>query len=240
MTNITPDAVAQVDAPTLAVHSELDPRPADAAECLADLRGDCARLRHSAPRAQFAVFAAVAIALISDARLEAAAEPNAQPLFDGKSFAGWKGDLFAYNLDATSGALLSTPVWSAQSNLDARDLSTSPRILYTYNDDDGVLFNWASINTAMKDDLRTNPDTSVSTDALAQSRMAFIAGDRSNEGVGDNFRTRESRLGDIVHSAPKFVGAPEQNYPDADPFGSTAARYSTYKNSTTYQNRSYP
>ncbi len=150
---------------------------------------------------------------------------------------GWEGDMLAYDLNATTGALNSTPAWSAQTELDARNLTTSPRTIFTYDDNDGVLFTWANINNAMKDDFRTNPDNSTSSDAVAQSRMAFIAGDRSNEGAGNNFRTRTSRLGDIVHSAPKFVGSPEQNYPDADPFGSSAKRYSTFQSNSTYVNR---
>lgn len=150
---------------------------------------------------------------------------------------GWKGDVLAYDLNITTGALNPTPAWSAQTLLDSRNLGLNPRKIYTYNNTDGVQFAWGNLTNYQKDDLRTNPDSTPSNDTVAQARLAFVAGDRSNEGAGMNFRTRTSLLGDIVHSSPQFVGAPELNYPDADPFGTASERYSTFKNSTTYQNR---
>ena len=51
---------------------------------------------------------------------------------------------------------------------------------------------------------------------------------RSNEGT--LFRTRTNRLGDIVHSAPVYVGKPELPWPDTAPFPtSPGQRYSDFK-----------
>ncbi len=150
---------------------------------------------------------------------------------------GWQGDILAYDLNVTTGALNATPAWSAQNLLDTRNLTTNPRTIYTYNDTDGVEFVWGNLTNSQKDDLRTNPDSTLSNDTTAQARLDFIKGDRSNEGAGLSFRTRISLLADIVHSSPRFVGPPELNYPDADPFGTSSDRYSTFKNSTTYQSR---
>ena len=151
---------------------------------------------------------------------------------------GWTGDVLAFDLDVNTGALAATPAWEAQSILDARDITTSPRDIYTYNGSDGVFFDWASISNAHKDDLRTNPDSSTSSDAVAQARLAFLAGDRSNESPnGLSLRARNSRMGDYVHSAPQYAGIPQDGLPDADPFGATGNRFSDFVKSTAIQSR---
>ncbi|RUL74041.1 PilC/PilY family type IV pilus protein [Dyella choica] len=57
------------------------------------------------------------------------------------------------------------------------------------------------------------------TDTLqvAQNRLAYLSGDRTNEintsGTGE-FRNRSSILGDIINSSPTWVGPPASPYPD--------------------------
>jgi type IV pilus assembly protein PilY1 len=83
----------------------------------------------------------------------------------------------------------------------------------------------------MMADLKTNPDGSVSNDAAGQARLEYIRGDRSNENNGYAFRSRQSLLGDIVHSGPVYVGAPSLGWPDTTPFpDSSGSRYSDFKN----------
>ena len=63
----------------------------------------------------------------------------------------------------------------------------------------------------------------------------YIRGDRTYEDINNSptFRTRQSVLGDIVHSSPAFVGAPSQGWPSIEEttnkFGVTGNRYSDYK-----------
>ena len=140
----------------------------------------------------------------------------------------WSGDLLAYPLDPVSGAVGAASSWSAATQLDARDLTSSPRVILTYNGSDGAAFQWGSLTAAQQTDLMTNPSGGLDSSTVGSDRLDFLRGDRSNEGTGDNFRVRGSRLGDIVDSAPVYVGKPDLNWPDAAPFP-TASPYSAYK-----------
>ncbi len=90
---------------------------------------------------------------------------------------------------------------------------------------------------------KLNPNGTVANDATGMARLGYIKGDRACEVTGTGtcsysdgtntyttkaFRDRASRLGDIVHSSPLFVGAPSTPYPDN--IESTA--YSTFVNSS--------
>jgi len=151
----------------------------------------------------------------------------------------WSGDLLAREINVNYGSGVSfTDVWSAAEKLDAHTDSniTSQRVIYTVGNTasgvDGVLFTPGSGTAPLSgivDDLRVNPDgtqdTSPYTQALRRGR--FLQGDRSREGV--DLRRRGSRLGDILNSAPEYVGAPASGWPDTDPFGVGGSRYSAYQ-----------
>ena len=156
----------------------------------------------------------------------------------------WSGDLLAYPLNSTTGAISATSSWSAASQLDGR---SSPRTILTFDGTDGSKFDWTTLTTAQKNDLRTGPSGSVDDDATALARLGYIRGDRACE-VGsaaaltcsytsgsDTFTTktlreRSSRLGDLLHSAPVYVGKPEANWPDISPFpNTTGSLYSEYR-----------
>ncbi len=140
----------------------------------------------------------------------------------------WSGDLLAYPLDPVSGAVSATSRWSAATQMDGRNLGSSPRTILTYNGSDGAAFQWSSLTTAQQTDLMTNPSGGLDSATVGSDRLDFIRGDRSNEGTGDNFRVRQSRLGDIVDSAPVYVGKPDLPWPDTAPFPVTSP-YSAYK-----------
>lgn len=152
--------------------------------------------------------------------------------------ANWSGDLLAWNLDANTGQL-TTLRWQAASILDSRtDADMANRVVYTWGDagssNDGVLFDWwdgtaPDPATGIKNDLLRNPDGSNDTSPFTktQARVDFLRGDTTNE--GKTLRDRGSRLGDIIHSSPQFVGKPASGWPDNDPFGSASARYSSYQ-----------
>lgn len=150
----------------------------------------------------------------------------------------WSGDLKAYMLE--SGTL----DWSAAEVLDQRDLSADARVIYTYDGIDGVPFQWDHLNATQKSDLRTGTSGTMENEANGKARLDFIRGARGceagNSGAcsytdGINtfstrqFRYRQSRLGDIVHSTPVYVGAPWGRWPDAEPFPSTSGnKYSEF------------
>ena len=137
----------------------------------------------------------------------------------------WSGDLLAYrlNIDGTVGP----QVWSAATKLDA--VVPGSRVIITYDRDAqaGEPFRTLTdLSTLQQGDLSTAPGGG--TDSNGQARINYLRGVRSNEGT--LFRTRTNRLGDIVHSAPVYVGKPSLAWPDSAPFPTTPGqRYSDFK-----------
>ncbi len=131
--------------------------------------------------------------------------------------------------------------WEASVKLEAR--SPSSRKIYTFNSDtfNGVVFKTlTNLGAAQQTALKTNPDApfNVEADAVGQLRIDYIRGDSSNEGVSaTEFRERQAlgasinKLGDIVHSAPAYMGKPNFFYPN----NLESASYNAFKN--TYKNR---
>lgn len=149
----------------------------------------------------------------------------------------WHGQLLAYALDDTNGNVATTHTWDAAAVLDARDITATDsltsldgeRLILTNGASDGVSFKWANLTTAQKNDLKTNSSGGTDNDATGMARLGHIRGDQSceqnstvscsytdgtNTYTTKGLRKRTSRLGDIVHSAPVHVGAPEMAWPD--------------------------
>ncbi len=123
----------------------------------------------------------------------------------------WSGELRAYNLDINNGQL-GAEVWNAAEELDT--MTSANRNILTYDGEgSGSYFDWADLTDEQKDDLRTNSDGSQSNDTVAQARLEYIRGERSNEGTNLDFRVRGSLLGDLVYSAPVYVGSPNLSFP---------------------------
>jgi len=114
--------------------------------------------------------------------------------FDG---AKWSGQLSAHKIDAKTHVVSATPTWEATSTLDAPSLNLSNRLILSHSGTAGIPFLWASLSTEQKTDLKGSD-----TDTVAQSRLAYLRGDRSKEQSqsGGTMRDRASRLGDIVNS----------------------------------------
>ncbi|NOX10047.1 MAG: hypothetical protein GXP22_11305 [Gammaproteobacteria bacterium] len=148
----------------------------------------------------------------------------------------WSGQLLAYALDGNTGDINSIASWDTATELNNRNLAVSPRVILTHDGSTGIPFQWADLASTQQGDLKTNPAGGTDSNVIGEARLDFIRGDRSNEGSGLGFRMRSSRLGDIIHSAPVFVGEPEVNWPDDSPFpSSSGGQYSDFK--TTYATR---
>jgi type IV pilus assembly protein PilY1 len=100
--------------------------------------------------------------------------------------------------------------------------SADSRTILTHNgdevDDGGSAFRWNSLSEVQRDTLRRNlSGDSDEITAAAQRRLNYLRGDTSDEQRnGGNLRDRaDTVLGDIVNSAPAFVGAPALKYPDS-------------------------
>jgi len=126
--------------------------------------------------------------------------------------------------------------WDAGQELAAT--TPSSRAIFTFSADTnaGMLFETITdLDVAQQTALRTHPETlSVEDEAVGQLRLNYIRGDSTNEGAGDtNFRMRNGAvLGDIIHSAPAFVGKPDFFYPDKL---ESSSSYNAFKQ--TYRNR---
>ncbi len=132
-------------------------------------------------------------------------------VYQGRFNSGdWTGQLLAFQIDtdptsATFGQLLTNgsgpdgSQWDAGSNIP----SASSREILTFNGSQGVAFRWSSL-------------ASVQQGLLGSSSglLDYLRGDQSGEASnGGSYRNRSSRLGDIVDSAPLFVGDPLFRYP---------------------------
>jgi type IV pilus assembly protein PilY1 len=132
----------------------------------------------------------------------------------------WTGELLAYSVNPLTGALSSTPVWDAgpstppASNVPLPS-ATSRKIITMNSGGTRIPFRWADLDATRKQQL--DDATVAPFDAtLEQNRLNYLRGDAANEGtVTGKFRVRPSKLGDIVNSAPVFVGAPAFNYRDS-------------------------
>ena len=121
---------------------------------------------------------------------------------------GWSGDVKAYALDSETGEVIrSSYIWSAEEELYAQNWDTGRKIA-TYNGIGGLPFRYYSSQTALFDLLSTDA-------ATAEEMVDYLRGDSSLEVKnGGAYRTRyfkindltkrDSKLGDIVHSAPVY------------------------------------
>jgi type IV pilus assembly protein PilY1 len=130
----------------------------------------------------------------------------------------WSGSLSARRVEA-DGTLLSE-VYSTVP-------SPSSRQIITVNSDGAaVAFDWNVLDATRQAELQPS-------DVLGSSRVDWLRGNQSLEQPIGTFRERTEILGDIVNSAPVFVGAPNFRYPDT----LESAPYSAFR--ATHLNRTH-
>lgn len=134
----------------------------------------------------------------------------------------WAGDLKGLKItaiDAVTGTISSTPMWSAASKLDATVAGSgwdTGRRIVTLSPNSagklvGVPFRTGSLSTAQKAALG-------STATEQSSVLNYLRGDTTNQStllVRKAYRYRASALGDIVDSGALYVGPPSFPYSDA-------------------------
>ncbi len=139
--------------------------------------------------------------------------------------------------DIPAGAVCTVADWNASTVLSNQNYD-SGRTILTYNPASaetkkGIPFRWPSdytspgtyeLSSSQAASLLGNA-TSGDEQNYGQALVNFLRGDSSNEGSGYDFRERSTPLGDIINSAPAFVGPPRFNYPDT----LETAAYSTYR-----------
>jgi type IV pilus assembly protein PilY1 len=119
----------------------------------------------------------------------------------------WTGQLLAFGVDGTTGAVNTSPLWDASTQLPA---ATTRNVITRNTVGTPVPFRWASLDATQRAAL--DPTT-----ATQQVLVDYLRGDPTQEGTSTTykFRVRPSKLGDIVSSSPLFVGAPRSRYSDA-------------------------
>jgi type IV pilus assembly protein PilY1 len=123
--------------------------------------------------------------------------------------AQWTGQLLAFSLNVPPGTVNPTPVWDA-SDPDVLP-GASARTIFTVNSEvpAPVAFRYDQLDNTRKLQL-------ADTAAVQQVYVNYLRGDGSQEGTGTTYqlRERDTKLGDIVSSAPIYVGMPRAGYPD--------------------------
>ncbi len=181
-------------------------------------------------------------AAASSVSLNSGSLSNGTKVFQGRfSSADWAGQLLAYPVGAT-GEPGSTADWDAAQKLNQQHWSTGRQIL-TYKPSAalgsrGVPFRWPAnpaspaageIDIGLVTALNKNGSGTV--DNFGAQRLEFLRGNTAREDrncascAAPVFRNRAvSVLGDIVNSAPVYVGGPTGEYRDT----MEPSRYSTY------------
>jgi type IV pilus assembly protein PilY1 len=114
----------------------------------------------------------------------------------------WTGSLEAYQLDPSTGNVVTPSSWEAGSLLNsrttARNIYTAGSVSSTYKRMD---FNTSSLTLLESAGFPT---------ADATNLISYIRGDTTPAG----YRTRTSKLGDMIYSAPVYIGPPAGTYTD--------------------------
>lgn len=124
----------------------------------------------------------------------------------------WTGQLLAFGVDPNTGAVnINNPLWDASTEIpqpNDRDIITVNDAPST-PDDLPVAFRWNDLDATRRSQLDPTP-------ATAQLILDYLRGDATHEEETaiPRFRARPSKLGDIISSAPVFVGAPRARYRD--------------------------
>src|SRR5450830_160625 len=126
----------------------------------------------------------------------------------------WSGDLHSYTL-SNSGVVSTTDNFGsgngADSMIDAQDFNTGRKIV-TMNAAStkvGVPFRWNNTDgvNGLSNTQKSTLDPLVALTSSASPVLNYIRGDRSNEAVSGGsgtYRSRNSVLGDIIHSTPRY------------------------------------
>ncbi|WP_417536846.1 pilus assembly protein [Methylophaga sp.] len=141
---------------------------------------------------------------------------------------GWAGDLEASTYGMGDDGLPAEEVGDQNKGWSARDvLATAEpddRVILTWDGAQGQPFRWTSLTSEQKADLNTGAPS------LGEERLEYLRGKKKSEITGEDaklFRERTYRLGSIVNSTPRFIGAPSSGWPNDIP---GAGKYSEFYN----------
>jgi len=163
----------------------------------------------------------------SSATVNSGSISNNSRVYQAKFNSGdWTGHLLSYAVNS-DGTLASTAGWDAADHVPAFGV----RSIFTVGSESSFTpkpFDWANISTDSNRKAQL-----ASTDTEAQKILNYVRGDSSNEASnsGGTYRIRPTILGDIVNSAPLYVGPPSFRRSDT----METAAYSSFQYN--YRNR---
>lgn len=168
--------------------------------------------------------------LVSIAANTASLRSDSSVYLAGYDATNWSGSLVSRPVTASTSTISSTENWNETTLLAASTYDISKRFVASY--DSLATPSAQSILWTTYDNLPTlqktplNKNSSGTVDNNGQSRMDYIRGDRTKEAStsGGIFRSRSSRLGDIVNSNIWYTGKPANGY--------TANNYATFRSTT--------
>ena len=161
-------------------------------------------------------------AAASSVALSSQSVPTDAHVYQAKfSSVDWSGQLFDYPIGA-DGKLGSTPLWDAGEK--SKTIVPAERVVLTYKPSlgsarKGIAFRWpAAPATPGPGELDAaqiaalNKNSAGTADGAGSLRLDWLRGARGNEGESPKFRKRiHGILGDMVNSAPHYVGVPGAN-----------------------------
>jgi type IV pilus assembly protein PilY1 len=189
------------------------------------------------------------VAAASAVSLNAGSWGTGTALYQAKfSSADWSGQLLAYAIN--SDGSIGSQLWDAGQQINSQNWDTGRQIL-TYKPSAalgarGIPFRWpvspgspkaTEMDAAQSTKLNYNA-SQTTNDGYGSQRVTYLRGNNANEAntcgsCTPSFRNRPtSKLGDIIHSSPNYVGAPAFNYPDNMESAPYSAFVSTWRNRT--------
>ncbi|MDO8651300.1 MAG: PilC/PilY family type IV pilus protein [Undibacterium sp.] len=118
------------------------------------------------------------------------------------SSTNWSGNLHSFPL-SSSGTINTTDDWTggAAAQIDAQSIADT-RYIVTMKGNTGIPFLWAQLSSGAGGQKIALDPVSGTASASTSPILNYIRG--SNTGEGTTYRTRASRLGDIIHSTPVY------------------------------------
>ena len=138
----------------------------------------------------------------------------------------WTGDIKTYPINPNTGVVGAVLNWSAQAQLDIQSSGNGwqNRVIATWDPvvNAGIPFEWTAGNPASGIAVSTALGQALGTNAAdpnGQDALDYLRGDAAFSIVGGgSYRNRTHVLGDIVDSAPIYIGAPAGSYQSASYF----------------------
>ncbi len=126
------------------------------------------------------------------------------------------GDLIAqdFDVDDNGVVVIGDEAWNAAAQLDLKTFDERVIITLDRTTNTGIPFRPTSLNSDQRALFISDGSAPIAQQNLeVLQKVNYLRGDSSNERPAGNFRERpgiEGKLGDIVHSAPTFIGPPNR------------------------------